>query len=86
MERSIKFSWNLDALAQALQISRSDVALYFRDGRRISFILERRFRDAHPGWQLAPSEGAGYDLVDANGSRWEVRSISKDIYFCPSTT
>lgn len=34
---------------------------------------------------LAPSEGAGYDLVDQNGGKWEVRSITKrGIYFCPS--
>lgn len=84
MDLTLKFSWDLNALADALKISSADTALYFRDGRRISFILERRFRDTHPGWQLAPSEGAGYDLVDASGTRWEVRSISRDIYFCPS--
>lgn len=84
MELTRVFSWDLEALAQALQISPADTALYFRDGRRISFILERRFRDAHKGWRLAPSEGAGYDLVDENGAKWEVRSVSKDIYFCPS--
>lgn len=84
MELTKLFSWDLCALAEALKISSADAALYFRDGRRISFILERRFRDAHPGWRLAPSEGAGYDLVDPSGAKWEVRSISRDIYFCPS--
>jgi len=33
----------------------------------------------------ATSEGAGYDVEDTNGGRWEVRSITKaGIYFCPS--
>lgn len=84
MDRTLRFTWDLDSLADALKISTQDAALYFRDGRRISFILERRFRDAHQGWKLAPSEGAGYDLVDEAGRCWEVRSVSKNIYFCPS--
>jgi hypothetical protein len=84
LDLTLRFTWDLDELAAALKIGREDVALYFRDGRRISFILERRFRDAHQGWRLAPSEGAGYDLVDEAGRCWEVRSVSKNIYFCPS--
>lgn len=84
MDRTLRFTWDLDELATSLKIRREDVALYFRDGRRISFILERRFRDAHQGWRLAPSEGAGYDLIDEAGQCWEVRSVSKNIYFCPS--
>ena len=37
------------------------------------------------GGSLAPSEGAGWDVQDAEGNKWEVRSISKrGIYFCPS--
>ena len=29
--------------------------------------------------------GAGFDIVDSEGKKWEVRSISKGgIYFCPS--
>lgn len=84
MDRTLRFTWDLDEVAAALKISKSDAAVYFRDGRRISFILERRFRDANQGWRLAPSEGAGYDLVDDVDQRWEVRSISSSIYFCPS--
>lgn len=84
MDRTLRFTWDLDELAAALRIPRGDVELYFRDGRRLSFILERRFRVAHDGWGLAPSEGAGYDLVDDTGMFWEVRSVSKNIYFCPS--
>ncbi len=34
---------------------------------------------------LAPTEGAGYDLIDSKGGKWEVRSITKGgIYFSPS--
>lgn len=84
LDRTLRFTWELDGLAAALKIGRDDVVRYFRDGRRISFILERRFRDAHPGWRLAASEGAGYDLIDEAGQCWEVRSVSKNIYFCPS--
>jgi len=49
VDRTLEFTWSLTALAEALKISVPDVELYFRDGRRISFILERRFRDAHLG-------------------------------------
>jgi hypothetical protein len=78
------FEWDLAALAAALHIPPADVEIYFRDGRRISFVLERRIRDSFDGWHLAPSEGAGYDLVDDRGEKWEVRSVSNSIYFCPS--
>ena len=38
-----------------------------------------------PGSKLAPSEGSGFDLIDADGGNWEVRSLTKGgIYFCPS--
>lgn len=34
---------------------------------------------------MASSEGAGYDLLDPKGGKWEVRSISGGgVYFCPS--
>lgn len=83
MAHSLLFEWDLAALAGAMHLRREDVLAYFRDGRRISFILERRIRD-ELGWSLAPSEGSGFDLVDASGGKWEARSISKGIYFCPS--
>ncbi len=84
MAHKLMFEWDLAKLSDALQIPPNDVELYFRDGRRVSFLLERRIRDSFPGWRLASSEGAGYDLVDAEGINWEVRSVSKNIYFCPS--
>ncbi len=77
--------WNLTNLKDALKISEKDVQAYFTDGRRVSFILERRLAYEVLAGTLAPSEGAGFDLTDGQGRKWEVRSISKGgIYFCPS--
>jgi hypothetical protein len=78
-------SWNIREIAAALKISEADVQEYFRDGRRISFLLERRLCYEIIVGRLAPSEGAGYDLIDPGGNKWEVRSISKGgVHFCPS--
>lgn len=78
-------SWNIADIAAALKISEEDVQEYFRDGRRVSFLLERRLCYEVMGGRLAASEGAGYDLIDPRGNNWEVRSISRGgVYFCPS--
>ena len=51
----------------------------------MSFILERRLAYEVIKGKLAPSEGAGYDLLDSQGRKWEVRSVTRGgIYFCPS--
>ena len=77
--------WSISELAKAMKISESDVKLYFTDGRRVSFIIERRLAYEIIHGKLAANEGAGYDLIDSSGDKWEVRSISRDgIYFCPS--
>jgi len=77
--------WNLEELAASLHLSPEDTTAYFTDGRRVSFILERRLATEVLGGRLADSEGAGYDLIDPAGGKWEVRSISgKGIYFCPN--
>lgn len=69
-----------------LRVTEADVRDYFTDGRRISFLIERRLaREVLSGASLASSEGAAFDLQDSQGRRWEVRSISAaGIYFCPS--
>ena len=78
-------SWDLQQIAAALKISTDAVREYFTDGRRVSFILERRIANEVLNATLAKSEGAGYDLVDEIGDKWEVRSISSGgVYFCPS--
>lgn len=79
-------TWQLDDLARVLQITPADVREYFTDGRRVSFLIERRLaREVVAGGKLATSEGASFDLIDEAGRKWEVRSISSSgIYFCPS--
>lgn len=78
-------SWDIVAISKALKISETDVKSYFTDGRRISFILERRLVNEVLMGKLAPSEGASYDIEDAKGGKWEVRSITRGgIYFSPS--
>jgi len=79
------FTWDLDKIAQALQIEDAEVKIYFTDGRRVSFLLERRISREVVKGTLATSEGAGWDLIDTEGGKWEVRSITRGgIYFCPS--
>jgi len=78
-------SWDLSEVATALKLSPEEVREYFTDGRRVSFLLERRIAKEVIKGRLAPSEGSGYDLIAPDGGKWEVRSISKGgIYFCPS--
>ena len=78
-------TWNITEIAKALKIGEADVHEYFTDGRRVSFILERRLAYEVIKGKLAPSEGAGFDLLDSQGRKWEVRSITRGgIYFCPS--
>jgi hypothetical protein len=80
-----RLTWDLDAIAVALKIQPKDVREYFTDGRRVSFILERRIASEVLKGRVADSEGADYDLIDANGDKWEVRSITRGgVYFCPS--
>ena len=77
--------WDLDLLRNAMHLSVNDIRTYFTDGRRVSFILERRLTREVLGGELAASEGDDHDVVDAAGRKWEVRSVSAGgIYFCPS--
>jgi hypothetical protein len=85
MKTRFQLSWDEAELARAFRVTTKDVREYLTDGRRVSFIIERRLMWEHPGWKLAPSEGAGYDLLDPDGGMWEVRSITGGgVYFNPS--
>lgn len=77
--------WDLARLSEAMQIESHEVRQYFTDGRRVSFILERRISREIVRGTLAESEGAAWDLIDVEGGKWEVRSLTRGgIYFCPS--
>lgn len=85
MKNRFQMHWDENALASAFNVSPEDIREYLTDGRRVSFIIERRLKWENPGWSLAPSEGAGYDLLDPSGDKWEVRSITRQgVYFNPS--
>jgi len=73
-------SWDVHEIAKVLKIRPEDVREYFTDGRRVSFIVERRLaREVPLLWVLI------YLLIDSHGNKWEVRSITRSgIYFCPS--
>ena len=76
--------WKISDVAKSLFLSENETKEYFRDGRRCSFLVERRIRDIING-KLAPSEGSSYDLIDKQGNNWEVRSLTKGgIYFTNS--
>jgi hypothetical protein len=85
MESRLTIQFDDQKLAEAFGVTVDDIHEYLTDGRRVSFIIERRLKWAHPGWELAPSEGAGYDLRAPDGGLWEVRSITQGgVYFNPS--
>jgi hypothetical protein len=77
-------TWNIDEVANSLQIDVDSVREYFTDGRRVAFLIERRIAKERK-FVLAASEGAAFDLIDTDGGKWEVRNITRGgIYFCPS--
>ena len=77
--------WDTELLQRALHLGPADIQAYFTDGRRVSFILERRLMREVLGGRLASSEGDDYDVIDRDDRKWEVRSVSAGgIYFCPS--
>jgi len=77
---------DIEQVAQALKVTREDVTEYFTDGRRVSFLIERRMaREVLEKSARPDSEGAPYDVTDRLGGKWEVRSITRGgVYFCPS--
>lgn len=85
MQREFEIGFDCEKLAEAFEVQLEDIFEFMTDGRRVSFIIERRLKWDHPNWQLAPSEGAGYDLRAPDGGLWEVRSITRGgVYFNPS--
>ena len=78
-------TWDVEALARELHLSVDDTLTYFQDGRRCSFITERRIAREIIGGKISESEGSAFDVYDGEGNKWEVRSLTRSgIYFCPS--
>ncbi len=78
-------TWDVEALARELHLTIDETLTYFQDGRRCSFITERRIAREFIGGRIADSEGAAYDVFDQDDKKWEVRSLTNSgIYFCPS--
>ena len=78
-------SWDVKELAKQLHLTQDETLTYFQDGRRCSFITERRIAREFIGGRIADSEGAAYDIFDLDNKKWEVRSLTHSgIYFCPS--
>jgi hypothetical protein len=79
------FHFDIDLLSRGMNITPDEVVQYFTDGRRVSFILERRIAREIMEGTIAQSEGASWDVLDSDGEKWEVRSLSRQgVYFCPS--
>ena len=86
MQIRVFLQWDIQKLSEALCLSKEDVIDYFKDGRRISFILERRICREVLGGKMPKSEGESFDIFDKDGGKWEVRSVTDTgTYFCPSS-
>jgi len=85
MSPSGYLEWDIRQLSQALYLTENEVRQYFTDGRRVSFLVERRIAREVLHGQMASDEGKPYDVVDSKQQKWEVRSVTKHgVYFCPS--
>jgi len=79
-----EFKWDVNELSKSLHLTNEEIKEYFKDGRRCSFLIERKLR-IYMKAELAETEGKSYDLIDENNNKWEVRSHTNDgVYFCPS--
>ncbi len=78
-------SWDAEALAEQLHLTVDETLEYFKDGRRGSFVVERRIAREIIGGRISETEGSSFDVYDSEGNKWEVRSLTKGgVYFCPS--
>ena len=78
-------TWNVKTLAKQLHLTVDETLDYFKDGRRGSFVVERRIAREIIKGRIAESEGSSFDVYDRKRNKWEVRSLTRNgIYFCPS--
>lgn len=50
MKPRFQMEWDLAELAHAFRVHEQDIREYLTDGRRASFIIERRLKWEHQGW------------------------------------
>lgn len=62
-------SWDVAKLTDALKLGERDIREFFTDGRKFSFVVERRIAYEVPKGSLAPSEGAHFDVSDPTGHK-----------------
>lgn len=80
----LNLEFSIPSLMDSMSLTHDEVVEYFTDGRRCSFIIERRLARMLGG-QIADSEGSAWDIQDSESKKWEVRSITRGgVYFCPS--
>ncbi len=85
MEPHGYLEWSIGELSRAMKITEDEVRGYFTDGRRVSYLIERRIAREVLKGTIAPTEGEPFDVFDKEQGKWEVRCItSAGVYFCPS--
>lgn len=78
-----EITFDLKKTATGLGLTYDECIQYFLDGRRISFILEKRISNL-AGYKKAPSESSPFDVIDSVGKKAEVRCLTTKIMFRPS--
>ena len=74
-------TWDLNQIASALKISPGDTRDYFTDGRRVSFILERRLAHEILSGSLAPSGVTNvYNATGQNVQSYQVDHGQTNFY------
>jgi len=76
--------FDVNALAQSMQMSPAQVMIYFSDGRRAAFWFESTVAKKL-GVEPVTAQGSPYDVKDLSGRKWEVRTLTQNgIFFDPS--
>ena len=68
--------WDTTKLARSMHIEPIEAIVHFSDGRNISNLLELGVKNLLGG-ELAPSKHDVYDVMDPEGRKWEVRSMTR---------
>lgn len=74
---------DFNKIADGMELTYDECINFFSDGRRISFLLEKRI-SKFEGFKKAESESDPFDVIDTEGKKAEVRCLTKIINFRPS--